>query len=98
LLCVPKTRTFGHAGKGDIDILPDGCAKWGTDTIYSGVQIMRNDLVSNVAEPVFSLKTVWQTLEAQGELKAVAYPGRWCDVGHPEGIALAERMLGDADV
>ena len=98
LLCVPKTRTIGHAGKGDIDILPDGSARWGTDTVYSGVQIIRTDLVSNTADSVFSLKAVWQMLEAQGALKAVAYPGRWCDVGHPEGIALAERMLGDADV
>jgi N-acetyl-alpha-D-muramate 1-phosphate uridylyltransferase len=28
----------------------------------------------------------------------VRYTGKWCDVGHPEGITLAENMLRDADV
>lgn len=98
LLCVPKTHTIGHVGKGDFDILPDGSARWGTETVYSGVQIIRADLVSNTPETVFSLKSIWQKLESEDALNAVSYPGRWCDVGHPEGIALAEQMLGGADV
>lgn len=98
LLCVPKTQTIGHSGTGDIDILPDGRAVWGTETVYSGVQIIRADLVSNWPETAFSLKAVWQDLTASGQLRAVTYPGRWCDVGHPDGITLAEDMLGSADV
>lgn len=98
LLCVPKAQTIGHVGKGDIDILPDGHARWGTETVYSGVQIIRSELVSNTTENVFSLKAIWEVLEARGDLHAVAYPGRWCDVGHPEGIILAEDMLRSADV
>lgn len=98
LLCVPKAQTIGHAGKGDIDISPNGRATWGIETIYSGVQIIRSDIVSNTPENVFSLKAIWQKLEANGKLKAVAYPGRWCDVGHPDGITLAEDMLRTTDV
>jgi len=98
LLCIPKARAIGHSGTGDLDVLEDGHAKWGTDTIYSGLQIIRSDTVSNIAENVFSLKTVWDQLEAKGQLHAVTYPGRWCDVGHPDGIKLAEDMLGYADV
>lgn len=98
LLCVPKAQTIGHAGKGDIDISPNGRATWGIETIYSGVQIIRSDIVSNTPETVFSLKAIWQKLEANGKLKAVAYPGRWCDVGHPDGITLAEDMLRTTDV
>lgn len=98
LLCVPQARTIGHAGKGDINIQDGGRAVWGTETIYTGVQIIRSDIVSNRAESVFSLKSVWDDLEAKGQLNAVVYPGRWCDVGRPEGIALAEAMLRDADV
>lgn len=98
LLCVPKAQTIGHAGMGDIDISPNGRATWGIETIYSGVQIIRSDIVSNTPETVFSLKAIWQKLEANGKLKAVVYPGRWCDVGHPDGITLAEDMLRTTDV
>ena len=93
LLCVPKSQTVGHMGKGDIDIHPAGRAHWGTDTVYSGVQIIRSEFVSNSPETVFSLKKIWEGLEAKDQLHALPYPGRWCDVGRQEGIALAEDML-----
>ena len=35
---------------------------------------------------------------AQKRLYGLTYPGRWCDVGHPGGIALAQDMLKAADV
>lgn len=98
LLCVPQARTIGHTGKGDIDIVDGGRAVWGTETIYTGVQIIRSDIVSDTPENVFSLKSVWENLETKGQLNAVSYPGRWCDVGRPEGVTLAEAMLRDADV
>lgn len=98
LLCVPKARAIGHAGAGDIDLDDRGYARWGTQTIYTGVQIIRADCVSDIAENVFSLKAVWERLEADGALRAVEYPGTWCDVGHPGGITLAETMLGYPDV
>ncbi|SHH59607.1 nucleotidyltransferase family protein [Marivita hallyeonensis] len=98
LLCVPTARAMGHDGGGDFDIAQDGTATWGNETIYSGVHILRTDLVSNRAEIVFSLKAVWDDLEATGALRAVEYPGLWCDVGHPGGIELAEAMLAGHDV
>jgi MurNAc alpha-1-phosphate uridylyltransferase len=98
LLCIPKAQAIGHNGAGDIDVLAGGRATWGKDTIYSGVQIIRSDIVSNIAENVFSLKAVWKDLEKKDQLTAVTYPGRWCDVGHPAGVALAENMLGYSDV
>lgn len=98
LLCVPLSQTVGRSGKGDFDITSDGLAHWGTDTLYSGVQIIRAEIVSNSPENVFSLRTIWEELEAKGRLHAVTYPGRWCDVGHPDGITFAEDMLRSADV
>lgn len=98
LLCIPKDRAIGHDGTGDFDIAEDGTASWGAGAIYSGIQIIRTDIVSDIAQNAFSLRTVWEALEAQGQLCAVAYPGHWCDVGHPAGIVLAETMLGYADV
>lgn len=98
LLCVPMSQTLGHTGKGDIDISPDGQARWGTASVYSGVQIIRSEVIQNMPERVFSLKTVWDRLQEQGALRGLVYPGRWCDVGHPDGITLAEKMLSDAHV
>lgn len=98
LLCIPKAQAVGHAGKGDIDVAADGTARWGTETIYSGVQVIRTECVSDIAENIFSLKTVWERLEQQGRLCAIVYPGRWCDVGRPDGIAAAEKMLAGDDV
>ncbi|MCK0151217.1 nucleotidyltransferase family protein [Marivita sp. S6314] len=94
LLCVPMAQVTGRIGTGDIDILETGQAVWGTDTVYSGVQIIRTDSVSNTPQDVFSLKAIWEDLVQKNALHAVRYPGKWCDVGHPDGIALAEAMLG----
>ncbi|MCL3881596.1 nucleotidyltransferase family protein [Marivita sp. GX14005] len=98
LLCVPCERAAGHDARGDLDILPDGRAVWGTKTVFTGLQIIRTDIVANHPASVFSLKAIWDDLEADGTLRAIAYPGQWCDVGHPEGIALAEALLDDPDV
>lgn len=94
LLCVPKSQVIGHTGSGDLDVSKEGYGSWGTETVYSGVQLIRTNCVSDTPENVFSLKSVWEKLESQGALRAITYPGRWCDVGHPGGIALAEKMLG----
>jgi len=51
-----------------------------------------------MSEKAFSLNVVWDQMLTQGRLFGICYPGRWCDVGHPEGIEMAERMLGTLDV
>ncbi|MFP7672334.1 nucleotidyltransferase family protein [Marivita sp. S0852] len=98
LLCVPKAQVIGHIGTGDFDMSSDGHAVWGTTMIYSGAQILRTDLVSDKDKTVFSLKEIWDDLVGQNALHAISYPGQWCDVGHPEGIALAEDMLRTSHV
>lgn len=98
LLCIPKAHVVGDVGPGDIDIDEHGLGTWGAGTIYSGVQIIRTHLVSETPQTVFSLRAVWDTLVAQNALHVVTYPGLWCDVGHPAGIASAEAMLAGRDV
>ena len=98
LLCIPKPQAVGHVGAGDIDISDAGKARWGSETVYSGLQIIRTDLVSETAQNVFSLKSIWEDLVNQGHLNAVSYDGLWCDVGHPDGVTLAEAMVRDAHV
>lgn len=98
LLCVPPARALGHSGTGDFRIGPDMRASRGPGSVYSGLQIIKPDLLHSVPEPSFSLNRIWNMMLARGRLCATDYPGRWCDVGRPEGIALAEAMLQDGDV
>jgi len=95
LICVSPDRALGHAGGGDFAIDAAGRVRRGPGAIYGGAQILRTDLLDEIAEEVFSLNRVWDRMLARGRLFALDYPGRWCDVGHPGGIALAESLLAE---
>lgn len=94
MLCVPQDRAIGHAGRGDVQIAPDGRLRFGAGPIYSGLQIIKPETLDRIDKEVFSLKDVWLALEPEGRLFGTLYSGRWCDVGSPEGVALAEQELG----
>jgi MurNAc alpha-1-phosphate uridylyltransferase len=98
LLCLPLDQAIGHAGQGDFTLAGDGRLSRGPGVIYSGVQILRTEALRGMPEGAFSLGLVWDRLAAEGRLFGTTYPGKWCDVGHPAGIALAEDMLRHADV
>tara|TARA_R110002074_G_scaffold106338_7_gene229531 strand:+ start:168 stop:836 length:669 start_codon:yes stop_codon:yes gene_type:complete len=98
LVCVPGARAIGHSGAGDFTMSSDGRLSRGPGIIYGGVQIIKTDLLGTMSEKAFSLNVVWDQMLTQGRLFGICYPGRWCDVGHPEGIEMAERMLGTLDV
>lgn len=98
LLCLPATRAAGHDGPGDFALDADGRLIRGGDLVFTGVQVIRPDILSDIPAAAFSLNVVWDRLARAGRLFGAPYPGDWCDVGHPGGIALAERMIGNADV
>ena len=98
LLCVPKDNAMGHTGSGDFILADDGRLAYGAGDIYTGVQIIRTDLLSEIDETSFSLKLLWEKLLARKRMYGVRYTGRWCDVGTPEGVTLAEDMLGYSNV
>ena len=98
LICIPRAQAVGHAGKGDFLLAPDGRLSRGPGQIYGGVQIVKTDGLAHFAEPAFSLNLLWNRMGEAGRLHGLEYPGLWCDVGRPEGIALAENMLAGADV
>ena len=50
-------------------------------------------VLADVREAAFSLNLLWDRMLARGTLHVMPYDGEWCDVGRPEGIALAEAML-----
>lgn len=98
LVCIPTGNTIGHEGSGDFDLGPDGALIRGKSTIYGGVQIIRTDRLAAISETKFSLNLLWDRMLADGRLFGLCYPGHWCDVGRPEGIALAEALLRDRHV
>lgn len=98
LLCVPKARAEGHAGQGDFILSDTGQITRGAGLVYSGVQIIRPDLLHEIEEQAFSLNLLWDRMLSQGRLYGASYPGKWCDVGHPGGIVLAETMLATPHV
>lgn len=97
LMCVPLENAVGHLGQGDF-VLTDGRLSRGPGLVYSGVQIIKTDLLEQIPQRAFSLNLLWNQMLTKDRVFGLSYPGKWCDVGHPEGITLAEQMLRDADV
>lgn len=94
LLLVPGDRALGHTGHGDF-IARNGRLRRGAGDIYTGAQIIQTDLLPGIRQPAFSLNVVWDQMLATNRLFGLIYPGQWCDVGRPDCIPLAERMLAN---
>lgn len=93
LMLVPLDRASGRLGKGDFSLDAQGRLIRGGPLVYTGAQIIRTDRLAEVPEAVFSLNRLWDLLIASGRAYGLVHPGGWCDVGRPEGIALAEGLL-----
>lgn len=93
LVCVPLARAHGRQGGGDFTVDAQGRISRGGDMVYGGVQILNPDGLQDIEEQSFSLNVLWNRMLDQGRLFAVEHPGHWCDVGRPDGIALAENLL-----
>ena len=94
LLCIPPQNAVGYEGCGNFILAPDGQITRGDGSIYSGAQIIKTDRLADIDQNSFSLNVLWDILMAENRLYAVEYAGLWCDVGHPEGVTTAEKMLG----
>ncbi|MFV0514572.1 MAG: nucleotidyltransferase family protein [Jhaorihella sp.] len=98
LTCVPPAGAIGHAGKGDFLAAPDGRLRRGPGLIFGGAQIVKPGTLDAFDKAAFSMNLPWDRMLQEGRLFGLVYPGRWCDVGHPGGISLAEKLLEEADV
>ncbi len=98
LLCIPLNHAEGYTGTGDFLIDAEGRASRGPGLIYSGVQILKTEGLHDIPDRAFSLNLLWDRVLADRRLFALPYPGKWCDVGQPEGIKVAEAMLDAPDV
>ena len=95
LLLGAPARAHGHPGAGDFARDADGRLTRRGPLIYLGAQILWTDRVATTTEAVFSMNRPWDAMIAAGGLCGAVHSGHWCDVGRPEGIAQAERMLRD---
>lgn len=98
MICIPVAQTIGYAGNGDFSMDAEGRLSRGPGVVYGGIQIIKTDRLSEIKESKFSLNLLWNLLQHEGRLFGLNYPGKWCDVGHPQGITLAENMLENAGV
>jgi len=98
LLLIPPTNALGHKGPGDFHLQADQTLLRGLGMVYSGAQIIKTDLLHTFPKGPFSLNLVWSRMIENRRLSGVAYGGKWCDVGHPAGITMAEAMLEEQNV
>jgi MurNAc alpha-1-phosphate uridylyltransferase len=95
LLLAPAEKALGHSGKGDFLLAKDGQitrANGASAPIYLGAQILKTQALNSIIEPVFSLNKLWDIAISNRRAYGVIHNGGWCDVGRPEGIALAEQI------
>ena len=93
LLLAPISQLRGYRGEGDFTLHDDGRISRGGPLVYLGAQIIDPQGIETVPDQAFSLNRLWDMQIAAGRAHGTIYPGQWCDVGRPEGIALAEAML-----
>lgn len=96
MLLIPLERCHGHDGKGSFALSKTGQLTRGGPWVYTGAQILRTDRLKDIPDEVFSLNKLWDLMLADGRVHGLVYPGHWADVGTPDGVRAAERML-DAD-
>lgn len=97
LLVQDNAMVQGRSGKADFVVDAKGRLTRATGTggvLYLGAQILRTETVASHPDRVFSLNRIWDGMIARGRLFGLRYDGNWCDVGSPEGLAVAEAMLG----
>ena len=93
LLLVPLSRAVGPA-KGSFGMRAGGRLERDPEGhVYTGAGIVKTDALADDPREVFSLRDLWFDMAARGRLHGVLHPGRWADVGTPDGIAAAEAML-----
>ena len=94
LLLVPKANAFTSRDKADFSLEHGEISRNG-DYFYIGAQVLNPSQLGEIDDQAFSLNRYWDLLSKRGPLNGLIYPGKWCDVGDPQGLAMAEKMLAD---
>lgn len=92
LLLVPSATALGTNSTGDFSLEHGHIRRTGS-FIYGGAQVIRTDRLNEIDQEVFSLNAYWDLLLKAGPLHGVTYDDGWCDIGTPQGLAIAEEAL-----
>lgn len=100
LLLLKKPDAHGYNGSGDFFLTNDGRLERPekqTDApyVYSGIQILKTGLLKAFKQDCFSISLLWDKMIAKKQLYGAVYNGEWVDVGHPDGIRIAERKAAN---
>ncbi len=98
LLLVPIERAAGYSRAGDFFLGPGGrlLRRGGAGRapmVYTGAQIVARRAFDGAPTGAFSMNVVWDRLIAEGRAYGVAHRAGWADVGTPDGLAAATRLL-----
>lgn len=93
LLLAPLEQVHGHAGAGDFLIDDAGRLTRGAGLVYTGAQIIKTDGLDAMPAGAFSLNLFWNAIAERQRIFGVRYDGGWCDVGKPDSIPIAEKLL-----
>jgi len=92
LMLVDFGNALGTAPPGDFS-LEQGIIRRNGRFRYTGLQLLRTERLNEIHGEAFSLNAYWDLLAENAPLHGIEYPGTWCDIGHPDGLAQAERLL-----
>jgi MurNAc alpha-1-phosphate uridylyltransferase len=100
LILQPVATALGYDGPGDFHLQSDGrvIRRKGSERapyLFTGLQILHPRLFVGAPEGAFSLNLLYDRAIAQGTLYAIEHAGRWCHVGTPADIPLAEAFLAE---
>lgn len=102
LLVRPRANLPGRKGNADFvmagsaQVSPITRAQSPEGVVYLGAQLVKTEGLNPIKDTAFSLNILWNKMIESGKLYALIYPGDWCDVGSPEGLAEAETILAQA--
>ena len=96
LMLLERPKALGHNGAGDFYLTKDNRLEKKNNRadapfVYGGLQILKTDLLSDITQESFSISLLWNKMLATNRLFGAVYNGEWADVGHPEGISIAEK-------
>ncbi|MCR9180552.1 MAG: nucleotidyltransferase family protein [Erythrobacteraceae bacterium] len=98
LLLVPHARAANFNGPGDFHMDPLGKLTRRRDGriapfIYTGIQLVSQQLLRDAPEGPFSTNILWNRAIAEGRLYGLSFGGLWFEVGTPQAIRPTEEAL-----
>ena len=98
LMLIPTDRAQAHQKSGDFYLdntkrLTRRKGHTNAPYVYSGVQIIKTDLLGSINKKSFSINLLWDKILNNKKAFGIVYNGTWIDVGHPEGINVATDKL-----